>query len=160
MCNQQNPGHGKLYTSRGLLLLLLLLLLSRFSSVRLCATLWTAAYQAPPSMQFSRQEHWSGVPSPPLSRGLDINNSHRPVLSLSHTESLHLLPTTPIVLPILFLMPNVLLFTLFAEPRAGKAQAKRLEEDSRSCRNCRHVYSLLTGMAAITQPLSWLTQQQ
>ena len=44
--------------------LLLLLLLSRFSRVRLCATPWTAAHQAPPSMGFSRQEHWSGVPSP------------------------------------------------------------------------------------------------
>ena len=39
----------------------LLLLLSRFSRVRLLATLWTAAYQAPPSMGFSRQEYWSGV---------------------------------------------------------------------------------------------------
>ena len=28
------------------------------------ATLWTAAYQAPPSMGFSRQEYWSGVPLP------------------------------------------------------------------------------------------------
>ena len=27
-------------------------------------TSWTAAYQAPPSMGFSRQEYWSGVPSP------------------------------------------------------------------------------------------------
>ena len=34
------------------------------SHVRLWATPWTAAYQAPPSMGFSRQEHWSGVPSP------------------------------------------------------------------------------------------------
>ena len=41
-------------------LLLLLLLLGRFSHVRLCATPWTAAYQAPPSMGFSRQEYWSG----------------------------------------------------------------------------------------------------
>ena len=44
----------------------LLLLPSRFSRVRLCATPWTAAYQASPSMGFSRQEHWSGLlfPSP------------------------------------------------------------------------------------------------
>ena len=28
------------------------------------ATPWTAAYQAPPSMGFSRQEYWSGVPFP------------------------------------------------------------------------------------------------
>ena len=32
------------------------------SRVRLLATPWTAAYQAPPSMGFSRQEYWSGVP--------------------------------------------------------------------------------------------------
>ena len=34
------------------------------SRVRLLATPWTAAYQAPLSMQFSRQEYWSGVPLP------------------------------------------------------------------------------------------------
>ena len=33
-------------------------------SVRLLATPWTAAYQAPLSMGFSRQEYWSGVPLP------------------------------------------------------------------------------------------------
>ena len=42
----------------------LLLLLSRFSCVRLCATPETAAHQAPPSLGFSRQEHWSGLPFP------------------------------------------------------------------------------------------------
>ena len=34
------------------------------SQVQLLATPWTAAYQAPPSKGFSRQEHWSGVPLP------------------------------------------------------------------------------------------------
>ena len=34
------------------------------SRVRLSRTPWTAAYQAPPSMGFSRQEYWSGVPLP------------------------------------------------------------------------------------------------
>ena len=34
------------------------------SHVRLLVTPWTAAYQAPPSMGFSRQEYWSGVPLP------------------------------------------------------------------------------------------------
>ena len=34
------------------------------SRVRLLATPWTAAYQAPPSMGLSRQEYWSGVPLP------------------------------------------------------------------------------------------------
>ena len=43
------------------ILLLLLLLLSHFSRVRLCATPLTAAHQAPPSLGFSRQEHWSGL---------------------------------------------------------------------------------------------------
>jgi len=47
---------------------LLLLLLSRFSCVRPSATPWTAAYQAPPSMGFSRQEYWSGVPLPSPAR--------------------------------------------------------------------------------------------
>ena len=37
---------------------------SHFSRVRLCATPWTAAYQASLSMGFSRQEHWSGLPFP------------------------------------------------------------------------------------------------
>ena len=40
------------------------LLLSCFSRVQLCVTPWTAAYQASPSMGFSRQEHWSGLPFP------------------------------------------------------------------------------------------------
>ena len=35
-----------------------------FSRVWLLATPWTAGYQAPPSMGFSRQEYWSGVPLP------------------------------------------------------------------------------------------------
>ena len=41
------------------------------SRVRLFATPWTVAYQAPPSMGFSRQEYWSGVPLPS-----PINNIH------------------------------------------------------------------------------------
>ena len=44
--------------------LCLLLLLNRFSHVWLCATPQTAAHQAPPSLGFSRQEHWSGLPFP------------------------------------------------------------------------------------------------
>ena len=35
-----------------------------FSCVQPSATPWTAAFQAPPSMAFSRQEYWSGVPLP------------------------------------------------------------------------------------------------
>ena len=42
-------------------------MLSCFSRVRHCATLWTAAHQAPPSTGFSRQEYWSGLPFPSIS---------------------------------------------------------------------------------------------
>ena len=42
----------------------MLLLLSHFSHVQLCATPQTSAHQAPPSLGFSRQEHWSGLPFP------------------------------------------------------------------------------------------------
>ena len=38
--------------------------LSCFSHVRPCVTTETAAHQAPPSLGFSRQEHWSGLPFP------------------------------------------------------------------------------------------------
>ena len=57
---------GKTYWRRKIadLSSLLLLLLSCFSHVRLCVTPWTAAHQAPPSMEFSRQEYWSQVPLP------------------------------------------------------------------------------------------------
>ena len=40
--------------------------LKSLSRVQLLATPWTAAYQAPPSMGFSRQKYWSGVPLPSL----------------------------------------------------------------------------------------------
>ena len=43
----------------------LLLLLRCFSRGQLCVTLWTVARQAPLSMGFSRQEHWSGLSCPP-----------------------------------------------------------------------------------------------
>ena len=43
---------------------MLLLLLGCSSGVQLCATPEMAAHQAPPSLEFSRQEHWSGLPFP------------------------------------------------------------------------------------------------
>ena len=39
-------------------------MLNRFSRVWLCETPWAVAHQAPPSMGFSRQEYWSGLPFP------------------------------------------------------------------------------------------------
>ena len=44
--------------------MLLLLLLSCFSCVWLCATPQMAAHQAPPILEFSRQEYWNGLPFP------------------------------------------------------------------------------------------------
>ena len=67
------------------LMLLLLLLLSHISRVWFCATTQMAAHQAPPSLGFSRQEHWSGLPFPsPMhksekwkwSRSVVSNSSH------------------------------------------------------------------------------------
>ena len=52
-----------LWTSLGVQWLLLLLL-SHFSRGWLWATSQTAGHQAPPSLGFSRQEHWSGLPFP------------------------------------------------------------------------------------------------
>ena len=40
--------------------------INNFSYVQLFATQWTAAYQAPLSKGFSRQEYWSGLPLPSL----------------------------------------------------------------------------------------------
>ena len=51
------------------------------SHVRLLATPWTAAYQAPPSMGFSRQEYWSGVPLPSPD-----NRVHQPLVILCITD--------------------------------------------------------------------------
>ena len=53
-----------LWNKKEVVITLLLLLLSCFSHVWLCATPKTAAHQVPPSLGFSRQEHWSGLPFP------------------------------------------------------------------------------------------------
>ena len=43
---------------------LFILVVKSFSRVRLFLTPWTVAHQAPPSVGFSRQEYWSGLPFP------------------------------------------------------------------------------------------------
>ena len=53
------------------------------SRVQLCATPWTAAHQAPPSMGFSRQEYWSGVPLP----SPQVNNKYMKSYSASFVIS-------------------------------------------------------------------------
>ena len=63
-CEKLNVFLSRLGERQRCTLPLLLLLLSRFSRVGLCATPQMAAHQAPPSLGFSRQEHWSGLPFP------------------------------------------------------------------------------------------------
>ena len=66
-------------------------MLSHFSHVQLCATLWTAAHQAPLSMGFSRQEYWNGLPFPsPFNLSiLDYLLSHYFKTSLGHLQAQH-----------------------------------------------------------------------
>ena len=61
---QTDISRSWFYEPNSWMSLYLLLLLSRFSCVWLCATPQTAAHQALPSLGFSRQEHWSGLPFP------------------------------------------------------------------------------------------------
>ena len=61
------------------------LLLSYFSCVRLLATPWTVAYQAPLSMGFSREEYWSGLPFPSPVDLPDPDN-HDGVITHTHLE--------------------------------------------------------------------------
>ena len=70
----------------GFLQLLLLLLLSRFSCVRLLATPWAAAHQAPPSMGFSGQEYWSGVPLPSPFHDMGKWNFEKLIISINHEQ--------------------------------------------------------------------------
>ena len=49
--------------------------------VQLLATPWTAAYQAPPSMGFARQEYWSGVPSPSPESWLPDPNTYQYIMN-------------------------------------------------------------------------------
>ena len=60
-CPWDSPGKN---TRVGCHLLLQCVKVKSLSHVRLIGTPWTAAYQAPPSMGFSRQEYWSDVPLP------------------------------------------------------------------------------------------------
>ena len=67
------------------------------SRVRLLATPWTAAHQAPPSMGFSRQEYWSGVPlpSPPVKPSLGQNcNLAKDIFKIPYTAFHIPIPTS------------------------------------------------------------------
>ena len=70
---------------------------SRFSCVRLFATLWTVICQAPLSMRFSRQEYWSGLPCP--SPGHLPDPEIEPASLISSALAAGSLPLTPPGMP-------------------------------------------------------------
>ena len=76
------------------------------SRVRLFATPWTVAYQAPQSMEFSRQEYWSGLPFP--SPGDLPNPGIEPGSPALQADAL---PSEPPGKP-LVMKPNILAFLL------------------------------------------------
>ena len=71
------------------------------SRVRLFATPWTKAHQAPPSMGFSRQEYWSGVPLPSPTVCIGLSKYTVSLTQLKKTISMEslFLPSTPVLLP-------------------------------------------------------------
>ena len=71
---------------------MLLLLLSHVSRVRLCATPQTEAHQAPLSLGFSRQEHWSGLPFPSPMHACIVSHFSRVQLCVTPWTAAHLAP--------------------------------------------------------------------
>ena len=72
------------------------------SCVRLVETPWTAAHQAPPSMGFSRQEYWSGVPLP----------SPKEALVTAFIIYFYIVSAVPLIRSLnLYLLPKKLIFT-------------------------------------------------
>ena len=64
LMDSASQSYHQVLSCHSALIIMLLLLLNSFSCVRLFATPQTAAHRAPPSLGFSRQEHWSGLPFP------------------------------------------------------------------------------------------------
>ena len=81
LCPWDSPGKNTGVGCHFLLQCMHTCMLSRCSCVQLCATLWTAAHQAPLSLGFSRQEYRSGLPFP------------SPIHACMHAKSLQLCPT-------------------------------------------------------------------
>ena len=95
ICSHEIKRH--LLFGRKAMTSLLLLLLSHFSCVQLCVTPETAAHQVPPSLGFSRQEHWSGLPFPsPMHESEKWKWSHSVV---SHSSQPHGLQPTRLLRP-------------------------------------------------------------
>ena len=94
-----------------------------FSHVRLLATSRTAAYQAPPSMGFSRQEYWTGVPLPspyarlylrPQISGSQVHPSSFWFILLCFTDPL-IYPSSTSLSIILKVYQTFCIFNLFSE---------------------------------------------
>ena len=86
--------------------------LSCFSCARLFAALWTIARQAPPSMGFSRQEYWSGLPA--LLQGIFPNHGLNTCLLRWQAGPLLLAlgsPKTGVKFVIFF--PNIYIFFIY-----------------------------------------------
>ena len=74
---------------------------NRFSRVQLFATLWNLSQQAPLSMRFSRQEHWSGLPFPSPTHESEKGKWSHSVMSnsLRPHELQHARPPCPSPIP-------------------------------------------------------------
>ena len=70
----------------------MLLLLSSFSCVRFCVTQQSAAHQAPLSLRFSRQEHWSGLPFPSQMHACMLSHFSRVWLCVTLWTAAHQAP--------------------------------------------------------------------
>ena len=81
LCLVQTPTENK-FPPLSALVCVCVCTLSRFSHVRLFATLWTVGCQDSLSMGFSRQEHWSGLPFPSPWDLLDPENEPVSVSSI------------------------------------------------------------------------------
>ena len=102
-------------------------MLSCHSHVQLFATLWIVAHQAPLSMRFSRQEHWSGLLCPPLGN-LPDPGSNPPILCLLHWQ----VGSLPLVPPQFSSVHSLSCVQLFATPWTAACQASLSITNSRS----------------------------
>ena len=71
----------------------IVVVVKQLSSVQLFATPWTVAHWAPLSMEFPRQEYWSGLPFPPP--GVLANTGIKPAFLVSLALHADFLPSEP-----------------------------------------------------------------
>ena len=98
------------------------------SRVQLCSTPWTVAHQAPLSMEFSRQEYWSGLPFP--TAGDFPDPGIEPMSLASPALAGRFFTTAPPGKPVNYMIYNPILMETvaleigmaYSEPRAGALQ--------------------------------------